>query len=192
MEFFILDDNLNLVLNKAEILLVPEFAALWEPIRNRCERDPRGYNRLVAHNEFKYIKLMYDWDSPYKTFSEQDRKNTTIDETGLTPSELNDAKFLAACRKYQKMQETAQTRLLDSAYKAVDELTLFYNVVNLQERDDMNKYVMDSKKLVDSMIGLPKAMAGLEALELVVKKQKEANTQQYRGDVEPGAYDTRR
>jgi len=189
MNLFILDDNSKITINKAEVLLIPEFALLWEPVRNKSERDKNGYNRLRAFNEFKYIYLAYDWESPYKGFTDQDRKNTAVEETGLTPEELNDTKLISAIVKYQKIQVTPQMRLLDSAYRAVDELTFFYNTVDLQERDEYNKHIVDSKKILDSLGNLAKAVSGLETLELVVKKQKEANTRLVRGDVEPGYRD---
>ena len=189
MNLFILDDNYKVTINKIEILLVPEFAALWEPVRNKSDRDKNGYNRLRAYSEFKYIYLAYDWESPYKGFTEQDRKNSAIEETGLTPNELSDPKLISAIQKYQKIQVTPQMRLLESAYRAVDELTLFYNTVDLQERDEYNKHIVDSKKIVDSLGNLSKTVAGLESLELVVKRQKEANAKQVRGDVPLGTFD---
>lgn len=189
MDFFILDDNDNLIVNKIDILLVPEFAALWEPSFNRGPGDPNGYKRFKATRIFKYIKMLLDWESPYKNFSEQDRRNTSIEESEMTPEEVNDPKVVAAAKKYEKMQITPQLRLLQSAYRALDELTLFYNTVDLQERGDDQRYIMDSKKIVDSLTNLSKAIAGLETLELVVKKQKEANARQIRGDVEPGLLD---
>lgn len=189
MEFFILDDNDNLIVNKIDILLVPEFAALWEPSFNRGPNDRQGYQRLKAYRVFKYLKLLIDWESPYKNFSVQDRKNTSIEDCQMTPDELNDPRIIAAQTKYEKMQVTPQLRLLESAYRALDELTLFYNTVDLQERGDDARYIMDSKKIIDSLTNLSKAIAGLESLELVVKKQKEANAPQIRGDVQPGYFD---
>ena len=189
MNLFILDDNSEITINKIEILLVPEFAALWQPIRNKSARDKNGYLRLRAFNEFKYIYLAYDWESPYKTQNEQDRQLSALEETGLTPDDLKDTKLQDAIKKYQKMQVTPQMRLLESAYRAVDELTLFYNTVDLQERDEYNKHIVDSKKIVDSLGNLSKTVAGLESLELVVKRQKEANAKQVRGDVELGILD---
>ena len=189
MNLFILDDDLKLTINKVEILLVPEFAALWEPVRNKSARDKNGYNRYKAYNEFKFIYLNHDWESPYKNFNQRDKLNTAVEETGLKPEELNDPKLIAAIKKYEKMQVTAQMRLLQAAYKAVDELTLFYNMVDLQERGEDNKHIVDSKKIVDSLGNLSKTVAGLESLELIVKKQKDAKNESIRGDVEPGIFD---
>ena len=189
MNLFILDDNSDVTLNKAELLLVPEFAALWVPARNKGPLDRNGYNRIKAHREFKYMYLAFDWESPYKTFTERDRISTAVEECEMSSEELNDPKLVAAVKKYVKMQVTPQMRLLESAYKAVDELTLFYNTVDLQERGDDNKHIMDSKKLGDSLANLSKTVASLESLELVVKKQKEANAPQIRGDVPLGLLD---
>jgi hypothetical protein len=48
-------------LNEPEVLLIKEFAALWEVERNKCKEDPTGIERKRAFREFKYIWLMIDW-----------------------------------------------------------------------------------------------------------------------------------
>jgi len=189
MDFFILDENSNLILNKIEILLVPEFAALWEPSHNKAPNDRQGYNRLKAYREFKFLKLVVDWDSPYKTFTEQDRRNTSIEDCQMTSQELNDPKFIAAYKKYEKMQITPQVRLLKSSYRLLDEMSLYNETVDLTERKDDGSYVTDSKKAGSGLIDLSKILASLESLELVVKKQRDANAKQVRGDVPLGTFD---
>jgi len=189
MDLFIMDSSENLVINKIEILLVPEFAALWEPMHNRASYDKNGYNRIKANKEFRYIFMALDWDSPYKNMNEQLRKNTAIEESGLTPEELNDPKLIAAAKKYELMQITPQARLLKSTYRLLDEMSLYNELLDLQERKEDGTYVTDAKKAGDGMANLPKILASLESLELVVKKQKEANGKQVRGDVETGTFD---
>lgn len=188
MDIFIFDDN-KLTLNKEHILLVKEFAKLWEPLRNRIDGDKSGYARLRATKEFTYIYLVYDWESPYKNFSETDRHLTAIEDSGLTDKQLADESFLAACTKYQAMQETPQVRMLKGVYKACDELTLFYMNTDLQERDVDGKHILSHKTVIDSISNMGKLVASLESLEEVVKKQKEANSPKYRGDQEPGMFD---
>lgn len=188
MNIFTFDDN-KLQLNKEEILLVKEFAALWEAARNRTEKDKGGYNRTRALSEFTYIYLMFDWESTYKNLSEQERHLSALEDSGLTDKQFNDDKFQLACKKYQEMQETPQVKLLKGAYKACNELTLFYLNADLQERDEMGKHILDHKKLMDSVAKLGDMVAGLEKLEEVVRKQKEANAPKLRGDIEPGMFD---
>lgn len=188
MNIFTFEDN-KLQLNKPEVLLVKEFADLWEPMRNRIDGDKSGYDRKRAHKEFAYIFLMYDWESPYKNFSQQERHLTAVEDTGLTDKFLKDEKFLAACRKYQEMQDTIEVKLLNSAYKTCSELTLFYTNVDLQERDIDGRFILNHKQVMDSIAGLGKMVEGLERLQEVVRKQKEANAPKLRGDIEPGMFD---
>ncbi len=51
----------EVILNEYEILLVKEFAALWDKDRNKTKEDPKGEFRTRAYKEFTYIYLMIDW-----------------------------------------------------------------------------------------------------------------------------------
>lgn len=188
MDLFIYEDN-KLHLNKPEILLVKEFADLWETSRNRSGEDKGGYNRLRAFKEFTYIYLMYDWESPYKNQSDTERHLSSVEDCQLTQKQMEDEKFKAACAKYRSMQETPQSRLLRSAYKTLDELTLFFSTVDLQERDAEGKFILPHDRVMGSIGKLGVAVAGLDVLEEQVRKQKEANSPKLRGDIEPGAFD---
>jgi hypothetical protein len=48
-DIFLYDNSTGtLSLNVHEILLVREFATLYNPERNKCKEDPKGTNRLKA------------------------------------------------------------------------------------------------------------------------------------------------
>lgn len=188
MKLFIFE-NQKLELNKDEILLIREFAELWDPQRNKMPGDLRGGERRLAFREFTYIYLMCDWESPYKNFSDNERHNEALYDSSLTEKQFEDAKFQRAVKKYKDIQETHMARLLKSAYRAVDELRLFYELVNLQERDDKGMPVHNAKQVLDSLGGLGKVISSIEQLEEVVRKQKEASGKVLRGDVEPGMFD---
>lgn len=181
-------ENQRLSLNKEEILLVNEFAELWETSRNKGDGDSRGIEKKRAFKEFTYIYLMYDWESPYKNFSDSERKLAASDDAGLTSKHLQDEKFLAACRKYQSIQDTQMMKLLKSAYRAIDEVRLFYETIDLQERDGDGRPMFNAKQLLDSLGGLGKTIESVEKLEELVKKQREVGVK-LRGDVEPGMFD---
>ena len=76
LDLFLYDNvTCNLKINEYEILLIKEFAALWDIERNKCKEDPKGTKRLRAWREFKYIWLFCDWKSDvlvdgksYRTF----------------------------------------------------------------------------------------------------------------------------
>lgn len=188
MKLFILESN-TLQVNKDEVLLIREFADLWEVQRNKVQGDLRGGERRLAFKEFTYIYLMYDWESPYKTFSETERHTEALYDSGLTEKQFADERFKKACKKYQDMQETHMSRLLRSAYRTIDELRLYYELLNLQERDEFNKPIHNAKQVLDSLGGLGKVLASVEQLEEIVRKQKEAGGKALRGDIEPGMFD---
>lgn len=188
MKLFIFE-NRELQLNKDEVLLIREFAELWEVQRNKMPGDIRGGERRLAFREFTYIYLMYDWESPYKNFSDAERRTEAMYDAQLTEKQLEDEKLTKACKKYQDMQETHMSRLLRSAYRTIDELRLFYELVNLQERDDRGLPVYNAKQVLESLGSLGKVIGSVEQLEEVVRKQKEATGKALRGDVEPGMFD---
>ena len=73
-ELFVFNSADNVAeVNEPEVLLVREFAALWEPERNKCKEDPTGKNRLRAFRELTYIHLMLSFKSPYSDYTEQER-----------------------------------------------------------------------------------------------------------------------
>ena len=70
LDLFLYDNvTCNLKINEYEILLIKEFAALWDTERNKCKEDPSGLNHVRADKEFTYIYLAIDWKSPYSGFS---------------------------------------------------------------------------------------------------------------------------
>ena len=87
-DIFLYDNSTGfLTLNEYEILLVTEFAKLYDVDRNKCKEDPKGTRRLKAWKEFKYIFLMLDFKSPYLEYLEQDRHEAAMSDSGLTEEE---------------------------------------------------------------------------------------------------------
>nr|DAH58427.1 MAG TPA: hypothetical protein [Bacteriophage sp.] len=98
-------DNMHnrVELNMPEILLVKEFAELVKCERNICKEDPKGIKGLRAFREFTYIWLAIDWKSPYSDFSERERHQEALNDSGITEEEFNNPEFRAACRKYRQI-----------------------------------------------------------------------------------------
>ena len=95
-------DNVNnrIELNTPEILLVREFKQLMDNKRNICKQDPKGTKGLRAFKEFLYIWLAIDWQSIYSDYSEQERHQEALKDSGLTEEQFNNPEFREACRKY--------------------------------------------------------------------------------------------
>ena len=88
VDFFLYDNSTGAItLNEYEILLVKEFATLYDTSRNKCKEDPTGINRLRAWREFKYIFLMLDFKSPYLEYIEQERHEQAMKDSELTDKE---------------------------------------------------------------------------------------------------------
>lgn len=163
----------NVELMQAEILLTREFAALMEFGRNICTEDPKGIKRLRAFKEFKYIWLALDWNSVYANYSEQERHQEALKDSGLTEEEFNDPTFRAACRKYRALQESNRSiRALHSAQQLVDRIIDYFGNVDPQERDEQTgKPIWKVKDLQTEIDNLSKMNDSLKVLESQVKKE---------------------
>ena len=102
MQIFIYDNATNtLRIDDYSILLVKEFAKLWETERNKCKEDKSGELRLRAYKEFTYIYLVLDFKSPYFKYLEQEKHIAALADSGLKEEDLQDEDLLAAFRKYR-------------------------------------------------------------------------------------------
>lgn len=160
-------------LSLSEILLVKEFSELMKCERNICKEDPTGSYGLRAFKEFTYIWLALDWKSPYSDYSEQERHQEALNDSGITEEEFNNPEFRAACRKYRSLQESNRSiKLLKAAQNTVDKFIDYFNNVDPEERDPMTgKPVFKVKDLIAEITNLSKVNDELNTLENMVKKE---------------------
>ena len=180
------NDNGEVILEKGEILLIREFAALMENKRNICKEDSTGEKHLRAYREFTYIWLAIDWESFYKDYSEQERHQEALKDANLSEEEWNDPVFRAACRKYRELQESIRSiRMLHSSQKMVDKFIDYFDAVDPQERDDQSgKPIWKVKDMQSELANLPKVLDELKEVEQRVKKEMEEQSQIRGGAVE--------
>ena len=155
----------TLEINEPEILLVKEFADL-------LKRDKSKTKDRVTR-ELTYIYLAIDWKSPYNQYSEHDRHDEAIADSGLTENEFNDPVFREACRKYRRLQDSNKSiKLLEAAKRAADQfIDYFDTIVDLNERDANGKPVFTAEKVMKEMATLHKVHEELVTLENQVKKE---------------------
>lgn len=160
-------------LNMPEILLVKEFSELVKCERNICKEDLKGVQGLRAFREFTYIWLAIDWKSPYSDFSERERHQEALNDSGITEEEFNNPEFRAACRKYRQLQESNRSiKMLQAAQNTVDNFIDYFNtVVDLSERDANGKPVFKTKDIISEISSLSKVHEELKILEGQVKKE---------------------
>lgn len=65
--------------------------------------------------------LAIAWDSPYSQYSETERHNEALNDSGLTEKEFNNPDFRTACRKFQELQNSSESiKMLNAARSAAD------------------------------------------------------------------------
>ena len=171
--------NGNVELEKGEILLIKEFAALMDNKRNICKEDPTGEKHLRAFKEFKYIWLAIDWESFYRDYSEQDRHQESLKDANLTEEEFNDPIFREACRKYRNLQESHRSiKILQASQLMVDKFIDYFTNIDPEERDlQTGKPIWKVKDIQTELQNLPKVLDELKQVEQQVKKEKEEQSQ---------------
>ncbi len=172
-------DHLQLEINEPEILLIKEFKALLD--RDKTKTKTRVIKELT------YIYLALDWKSQYANYSEQERHEEALADSGLTEEQFNDPIFREACRKYRKLQDSNKSiQLLGAAKKAADQLIDYFDViVDLNERDINGKPVFSAEKFMKEVAQLSNVHEQLVTLEKEVKESvsQESTT---RGGVNTG------
>lgn len=191
MKFFTYDSvNGNVELEDESILLIREFSDLLDLERNKTKEDKTGKKKLRAFKEMQYMYLFFDWKSPYFQFTELERHNEALLDSGLTQEDLKDPLFREACKKYESLQNSAiEIGLLKSAMTAVDKVKYYLENVDLEERDiATGKPIFKTKDIIAEIKGCKDLISSIRELENQVKKglQVESNI---RGNTELGFYD---
>lgn len=166
MNVFTYDNGNNrLEINEPEILLIKEFKAL-------SDRD-KTKNKSKLWKELTYIYLAIDWKSLYNQYSEQERHQEALADSGITEEEFNDPLFREACRKYKSLQDSNKSiKMLKAAMNAADQfIDYFTDIVDLNERDLNGKPIFTAEKVMKEVGMLNKVHEELITLENRVKKE---------------------
>lgn len=166
MNVFSYDNGNNrLEINEPEILLIKEFKALSDRDKTR--------NKSRLWKELTYIYLAIDWKSLYNQYSEQERHQEALSDSGLTEEEFNDPIFREACRKYKALQDSNKSiKMLRAAMNAADQFIDYFNdIVDLNERDVSGKPIFTAEKVMKEVGMLNKVHEELVTLENRVKKE---------------------
>lgn len=171
MDIFSYDGlNKQLEINEPSILLVKEFAALLK--RDKTKNKDRAFRELT------YIYLAISWKSPYNQYSEQERHEEALNDSGLTEEQFNDPQFREACRKFRALQDSSKSiKLLEAARTAADQFIDYFNtIIDLNERDQNGKPVFSAEKVMKEMAQLSKVHEQLTILEAQVKQEMEVSS----------------
>ena len=171
MNVFVYDNvNNRLEINEPEILLIKEFKTLYD-------RD-KSKNKSKLWKELTYIYLAIDWKSPYSQYTELERHQEALSDSGITEQEFNDPLFREACRKYRSLQDSNKSiKLLNAARNAADQFAEYFEtIIDLNERDQNGKPIFSAEKVMKEMAQLSKVHEQLTILESQVKQEMEIQT----------------
>ena len=171
MNVFVYDNvNNRLEINEPEILLIKEFKTLYD-------RD-KSKNKSKLWKELTYIYLAIDWKSPYSQYTELERHQEALSDSGITEEEFNDPLFREACRKYRSLQDSNKSiKLLNAARNAADQFAEYFEtIIDLNERDQNGKPIFSAEKVMKEMAQLSKVHEQLTILESQVKQEMEIQT----------------
>lgn len=190
LKLFMYDNDTNrVVVNEPDILLIKEFAELWNNDRNKNSEDKTGTKKQRAYKELQYIYLAIDWRSPYNQFTNQEKHEEALRDSGLTEAQFDDEIFRAACRKYQELQEKSIIgSLLQSQYNTIQKMKIHYDNLDLEQTDSEGRPIYKPKDILAEIAATAKAIDGIRALEEQWRKEQEVEAS-LRGDAEAGFLD---
>jgi hypothetical protein len=164
-------------IDKGRVQINP--AALWIPEFKKLWNRDKTKEKIRATNEIAYIVFMYDFTSPYRDYSEQDREKKVLRD--CFPDEPNwkaDKDIEKAIKRFKEFQETANSRLLKAAKIAADKLTEYFREVDSSAASEIVRNLKELGTVVKSLDILEKQ---------VQKEQVESNA--IRGGQEVGLFE---
>lgn len=153
----------NVIMNPT-ILWIPEFKVLWD-------RD-KTKNKGSAVKEISYIVFLYSFKSPYLAYSEKDRKIKILQDYFAGAEWEPDEAVKAAIKRYNDLQETATTRLLNASLRLCDKVTEYFDSIDFNEKDKMGKPIHSLTDVVKNMKDVGPVVKSLESLKDQVLREQ--------------------
>lgn len=185
MEWLKLNEDGEIEFNSEEVKLVPEVQTLLTLKYNKGPKDNDGRKRYRALAELKYLYLNYSPKSPYKDYSEAERKEEAMKDCNFPEGWVESSELKALIPKFERGQKTKFVRLLNTAERFLDKMEAHLNSLNLGERKDDGTYINKPKEIIDSLKQLPSLAQTLQELEQQVKMGQIGNPKS-KGDHELG------
>lgn len=151
MSVFSLENNVVKV--NPELLLVPEFEAIW--VRDKSK------DKGMAHKELAFVYFLADYKSVYTAYAPEEREEQIKKDFIRNSDWVKDIVVQAAIEKYERLQETPSLRLLRSARVASEKLSSFF----LTQDPEHKFYTSNLEKL-------SKIIESIDKLEERVKKEE--------------------
>lgn len=161
----------NKIVFETELLLVPEFKALWEADKSKTKD--------LVFKQFAYIYFMIDSGSPYSNFPEYKRKEFIGKD--IFKGEIKETPLLKdAMGKYIELSESPTQRLLTSVKGKIDDVANFLKNTDITEDSlaPVLKAIESTSKLVSQLSTLEDAVNKEKATD-ATRRAGEKRTRKY-------------
>lgn len=147
-----------------DILAVPIFNSIWD-------RD-KGRKKPIAHKELKYIVFLCDYRSPYKDISSSKKEDMIrTDIFGKNSKWRPDTEIIEAINKYKTLQKTRHMRLLEATFKTEEEITNYFENIDMTKTDDFGKPLYTMENIIKNMEKVGNVITSISKLEKQVKAE---------------------
>lgn len=168
-----------------EFFMIEEFKALYVLKYNDVPGDKQGRQRLRGAAEARYVYFLCDHKSEFAKYSAEERKTEALEAAGLPPDHPISATLENAIKRYERLNESRNLRLLKGANTAVDRLAAYFEEIDFSKVTTSGQLVYDPKDLITNVGNLGKVIEGLEKLREAVMKD-EGQESSTRGGGEKG------
>lgn len=170
MELFTLDmsNKSVVVINKPEVLLIPEFKRLVNRDRG-SEGDADGRKKFKALKEFTYIWYYCSFTSPIADWADSDRHLESLKISGLKDSNI-DGDVKLAITAYKKYTNVISLRLYNSVLEGCNKLEQHFNSIDFEEEDEFGKRKNNPKDFIANVKMLKSTFKELYEFKDLVKQ----------------------
>lgn len=169
MELFVYE-NFNLSLNNPYLLLVKEFK---EVIDNDESKD-KGY----AYKVFTFIYLNYNWKSPFKDYTLEERRKESLISSELKEDDLKKDYVIAACTKYEEIINSNITlSVIRDMKRSIDKFRAYFDVLDftktVESGAQKGTMLFKPKEYLDVMKRASEIFDSIALMEAKLKEQLE-------------------
>lgn len=177
MKLFEIDpDDKTVELNKAWIMMIPEFAELFKRDKG-SPSDHRGLKKLKTRKELTFIYFYMDFSSPIRDLENEKRYEESLYYADLKAEDI-DAKVKTAMDKYYELMLGASRslRTLKSLYKGMDAMDSYFENVNFDAKDKLGRLLNDPSSFVTDVGKMDKMYDAIKNFEKRVEQDLKEDT----------------
>ena len=160
--FTLINDNITF---SEEALALKPFHDLWK-------RD-KSKGKIVATAELSTVFFLADFKSDFSDIVDEEERLTQVKSyiVGLPEDWKPDEVFNKAVEFYKERQKTISLKLLESARRAMDKISKYFDTVDLHAVDKQGKLLFNVSQFSTTIKNAGEMTESLRKLEQQVKKE---------------------